>query len=49
MILKLNNKKFFTKNETIDLMVLLSAIEANVEMKWTGPNHFISHRDLLGY
>ena len=36
MIFKSNNGKFFTKEEAIDLMVSLSATDANSEKKWRG-------------
>ncbi len=36
MIFKSNNGKFFSKEEAIDLMVSLSATDANSEKKWRG-------------
>ena len=36
MIFKSNNGKFFSKEEAIDLMVSLSATDANLEKNWRG-------------
>ena len=36
MIFTANNGKSFTKDEAIDLMVSLSATDANSEKKWRG-------------
>ena len=49
MIFKSNNGKFFSKDEAIDLMVSLSATEANSEKKWRGLYNFLSQRDLHGF
>ena len=36
MIFKSNKEKYFSKIEAIDLMVSLSATDANSEKKWKG-------------
>ena len=41
-----NNGKFFSKEETIDLMVSLSATDANSEKKWRGFYNFLSQTEL---
>ena len=46
MIFKSNNGKFFTKNEAIDLMVSLSAIDENSEKKWRGFYNSLSLKEL---
>jgi len=48
MIFKSNNGAYFTKNEAIDLMVSLSAIDANSEKKWRGFYNSLSLRELEG-
>ena len=48
MIFKSNNEKFFTKEEAIDLMVSLSATDANSEKKWRGFYNSLSQRELEG-
>ena len=46
MIFESNNKKFFSKEEAIDLMVSLSATDANSEKKWRGFYNSLSHEEL---
>ena len=46
MIFKSNKGKIFTKNEAIDLMVSLSATEANSEKKWRGFYNSLSNIEL---
>jgi len=46
MIFKSDKGKFFTKEEAIDLMVSLSATEANSEKKWRGFYNSLSHSEL---
>ena len=46
MIFKSNNEKSFTKNEAIELMVSLSATDANSEKKWRGFYNSLSQREL---
>ena len=46
MILKANNGKSFTKEEAIDLMVSLSAADANSEKKWRGFYNSLSQTEL---
>ena len=48
MIFKSNNGKFFSKEEAIDLMVSLSATDANSEKKWRGFYNSLSHTELEG-
>ena len=49
MIFKSNNRKYFTKNKAIDLMVYLSATGANSEKRWRGLHNSLSQRDLQGH
>ena len=46
MIFKSDKGKSFTKEEAIDLMVSLSAIDANSEKKWRGFYKFLSQSEL---
>ena len=46
MIFKSNNGKFFTKEETIDLMLSLSVTDANSEKKWRGFYNSLSQTEL---
>ena len=46
MIFKSNNRKAFTKNEVIDLMVSLNATDANLEKKWRGFYNSLSQKEL---
>ena len=48
MIFKSNNGQSFSRNEAIDLMVSLSAIDTNIEKKWRGFYHSLSLIQLLG-
>ena len=48
MIFKSNNGKFFSKEESIDLMLSVSATDANSEKKWRGFYNFLSHTELQG-
>ena len=48
MIFKSNNRKYFTKNEATDLMVSLSATDANSEKKWRGFYNSLSQTELQG-
>ena len=41
-----NNNKSFSKEEAIDLMVSLSATDANSEKKWKGFYNSLSHEEL---
>ena len=43
---KSNNGKFFSKEEAIDLMVSLSATDANSEKKWKGFYNSLSNTEL---
>ena len=46
MIFKSDKGKSFTKEEAIDLMVSLSAIDANSEKKWRGFFNSLSQKEL---
>ena len=46
MIFKSDNGKFFRKEEAIDLMVSLSATDANSEKKWRGFYNSLSQTEL---
>ena len=46
MIFKSNKEKYFSKIEAIDLMVSLSATDANSEKKWRGFYNSLSQTDL---
>ena len=46
MIFKSNNEKFFTNEEAIDLMVSLSATDANLDKKWRGFYNSLSITEL---
>jgi hypothetical protein len=46
MIFKSNNGKFFSKEEAIDLMVSLSATDANSEKKWRGFYNSLTRTEL---
>ena len=46
MIFKANNGKSFTKDQAIDLMVSLSATDANSEKKWKGFYNSLSMSEL---
>ena len=46
MIFKSDKGKFFTKEEAIDLMVSLSATDANSEKKWRGFYNSLSRSEL---
>ena len=46
MIFKSNKKKYFSKIEAIDLMVSLSATDANSEKKWRGFYNSLSKTEL---
>ena len=48
MIFKSNNRKYFTKNKAIDLMLSLSATDANSEKKWRGFYNSLSQTELQG-
>ena len=48
MIFKSNKEKYFSKIEAIDLMVSLSATDANSEKKWRGFYNSLSQRELQG-
>ena len=48
MIFKSNNRKSFSKEEAIDLMVSLSATDANSEKKWRGFYNSLSATELQG-
>ena len=48
MIFKSNNGKFFSKEEAIDLMVSLSATDANSEKKWRGFYNSLSQTEFQG-
>ena len=41
-----NNGKSFSKEQAIDLMVSLSAIDANSEKKWRGFYNSLSQKEL---
>ena len=43
-----NNGKFFSKEEAIDLMVSLSATDANSEKKWRVFYNSLSQKELQG-
>jgi len=47
MIFKSNNGKTFTQEQAIDLMVSLSATDANSEKKWRGFYNSLSQFELL--
>jgi hypothetical protein len=49
MIFKSNKEKYFSEEEAIDLMVSLSANDANSEKKWRGLHNSLSKRDLQGH
>ena len=46
LIFKSNNGTSFSKEQAIDLMVSLSAIDANSEKKWRGFYNSLSQTDL---
>jgi len=46
MIFKSNKEKYFSEEEAIDLMVSLSAIDANSEKKWRGFYNSLSKKEL---
>ena len=46
MIFKSNKEKYFSKIEAIDLMVSLSANDANSEKKWRGFYNSLSKTEL---
>ena len=46
MIFKSNKEKYFSEEEAIDLMVSLSAIDANSEKKWRGFYNSLSMSEL---
>ena len=46
MIFKSNKEKYFSKIEAIDLMVSLSATDANSEKKWRGFYNSLSTTEL---
>ncbi len=46
MIFQSNNGKYFSKEEAIDLMVSLSATDANSEKKWRGFYNSLSQTEL---
>ena len=46
MFFKSNKGKLFNKKESIDLMVSLSAIDANSEKKWRGFYNSLSETEL---
>ena len=46
MIFKSDKRKSFTKEEAIDLMVSLSATDANSEKKWRGFYNSLSQTEL---
>ena len=46
MIFKSDKGKSFTKEEAIDLMVSLSATDANSEKKWRGFYNSLSQKEL---
>ena len=46
MIFKSNKEKYFSKIEAIDLMVSLSATDANSEKKWRGFYNTLSQSEL---
>ena len=46
MIFKSNNRKAFSKNEAIDLMVSFNATDANSEKKWRGFYNSLSQTEL---
>ena len=46
MIFKSDKGKSFTKEEAIDLMVSLSATDANLEKKWRGFYNSLSQSEL---
>ena len=46
MIFKSNKEKYFSKIEAIDLMVSLSATDANLEKKWRGFYNSFSKTEL---
>ena len=48
MIFTSDKGKPFTKEEAIDLMVSLSATDANSEKKWRGFYNSLSHTELEG-
>ena len=48
MIFKSNNGIFFSKEEAINLMVSLSATDANSEKKWRGFYNSLSQTELQG-
>ena len=48
MLFKSNNGKPFRKEEAIDLMVSLSATDANSEKKWRGFYNSLSQTELQG-
>ena len=48
MIFESNKGKSFTKEEAIDLMVSLSATDANSEKKWIGFYNSLSQTELEG-
>ncbi len=46
MIFKLDKGKYFTKKESVDLMVSFSATDANSEKKWRGFYNSLSISEL---
>ena len=46
MIFKSNKEKYFSEEEAIDLMVSLSANDANSEKKWRGFYNSLSKTEL---
>jgi len=46
MIFKSNKEKYFSKIDAIDLMVTLSATDANSEKKWRGFYNSLSKTEL---
>ena len=48
MIFKSNNGKSYNEEQTIDLMVSLSATDANAEKKWRGFYNSLSQSELQG-
>ena len=48
MIFKSNKEKYFSEEEASNLMVSLSATDANSEKKWRGLHNFLLQRDSQG-
>ena len=48
MIFKSNKEKYFSEEEAINLMVSLSATDANSEKKWKGFYNALAKVDLEG-